>query len=291
MRTLLLLAAALRLAAQPSAVELLERKTVEEIRRFDAGFDGVLGVAAIDLESGRSFSFHGDTVFPQASVIKIPILLALFRAQQEGRLKLTDAVAIAPSESAGGSGTLKDRLRSGPVTMTVRELAAAMMHASDNTATNKLIGMLGMEFVNRTADAAGAKETRLQRRMMDSAAVARGDENISTPDDMARLMEAVYRGRAADRQSTAGMLALMRGSSAGIAQGLPLDVEVASKTGEVPGARGETGIVFLPGRPFVLSVMSTFIDNRRTPVPDVTRIVYRHFERLAGSNRYGNRLR
>jgi len=76
-----------------------------------------------------------------------------------------------------------------------------------------------------------------------------------------------------------------------MAQGLPLDTVTASKTGSVRGVRGETGIVYLPHRPFVLSVMSSFIDDRRTPVPEVTRIVYRYFEKLAASNRYGNRVR
>jgi beta-lactamase class A len=290
MRVFLWLALAAPAAAQPSALDLLERKTLGRIRQFDQSFEGVLGVAGIDLETGRIFSYHGDTVFPQASVIKIPILAAAFRARQEGRLRFEETIALDPKEAVGGSGTLRGELQRGPVKRTVRELLAAMMKASDNTATNKLIDLLGMEFINAAAAAAGATQTRLQRRMMDAAAVARGDENISTPHDMARLMESFYRARASDR-GAAEMLEVMKGLRAGIAEGLPPDMELAAKDGQVPGVRGETGIVFLPGRPFVLSVMSTYIDDRRTPVPEVARLAYRHFERLAGANRYGNRLR
>jgi beta-lactamase class A len=121
--------------------------------------------------------------------------------------------------------------------------------------------------------------------------VARGDENVSTPAEMARLVEMIYRGKVVDQAACQEIIGLMKKVSGGIQEGLPLDIETASKTGELPGARGEAGIVFLEGRPFVLSVMSAFIDDRRSPVPEVTRIVYRYFEKLAAANAYGNRLR
>jgi len=282
---------AIPLCAQPSSMELLERKTIAEIQKFDEGFTGVLGVAAIDLETGRAFGYNADSVFPQASVIKIPILIGMFQAQHEGRLRLSDSIKLDPAESVGGSGHLQFALRKGPVTLTLRELIAAMMHDSDNTATNKCISLAGMDYINRSVTAAGARETRLQRKMMDPAAALRNEENISTPNDMAHLMEGLYRGAIVDRAASEEMIGIMKGLRAGISEGVPLDIETASKDGQLPGARGETGIVWLTGRPFVLSVMSAFIDDRRTPVPEVTRIVFRHFERLAGSKRYGNRLR
>jgi beta-lactamase class A len=291
MRAALLVALAVPLAGQPSAVELLEQKTLEQIRNFDRGFDGALGVAAIDLETGRSFGYHADSVFPQASVIKIPIVIAVFQAQRDGRFRLSDRVTLDPREAVGGSGHLKAALEKGPVTRSLGELVEAMMDDSDNTATNKCIALLGMDFINRTAAALGANQTRLARIMMDSAAAQRNDENLSTPGEMARLAEAIYRGRAVDRASSDEILRIMKRNHAGISEGLPLDVESAAKDGQLPGARGETGIVFLGGRPFVLSIMSTFIDDRRSPVPEVTRIVFRYFERLSASNRYGNRLR
>ena len=97
----MLLCASASALAQPSVPELLEAKTLAELRRFDAGFDGVVGVAAIDLETGRAFALNGDTVFPQASVIKIPILVAMHRAG----LRFGDKVTVAPAEAVGGSGT------------------------------------------------------------------------------------------------------------------------------------------------------------------------------------------
>jgi beta-lactamase class A len=291
LRAALFLLCGLRLAAQPSAVELLEKKTAAELRRFEAGFDGALGVAAIDLTSGSVIALNPDTLFPQASVIKIPILISVYQAQKDGRLRLADRVTVAAKDLVDGSVALAPRLQRGETAFTVRELVDAMMHVSDNTATNRIIDLLGMAYVNQTAASLGAKRTRLQRRMMDSAAALRNDENIGSPIEMARLMEAIYRGRAVDKASSEEMLGIMRGLRAGISEGVPLDTEIAAKDGQLPGARCETGVVLLRGRPFVLSVMSAFLDDRRSPVPEVTRILYRHFERLAASNRYGNRLR
>jgi beta-lactamase class A len=278
--------------AQPALTELLENKTMAELRRFDEGFDGALGVAAIDLAGGRRFGLHGDTVFPQASVIKIAILARMYQAARAGRFAMDTRVTIAPGEAVGGSGRLQERLKGGaPVTLTVRELIDAMIEWSDNTATNQCISMAGMDDVNRLMDSLGLPHTRLRRKMMDSAAVARSEENVSTPCEMSRLVEMIYRGKVVDEAASREMIETLKKVSGGIQEGLPLDIETASKTGELPGARGETGIVFLQGRPFVLSVMSAFIDDRRSPVPEVTRIVYRYFEKLAGANAWGNRLR
>ncbi|HZT29055.1 MAG TPA: serine hydrolase [Bryobacteraceae bacterium] len=290
-RVVLGVLAALPLTAQPTASELLEAKVLEEIRQFDRGFDGALGMAAIDLTSGRAFAWHGDTAFPTASMIKIPILVRMFQEERAGRFHFTDRITLNPREAVGGSGRLQFQLKNGPVTLTVRELIAAMIEHSDNTATNKCIDMVGMDGVNQMLDRMGFPQTRLRRKMMDSAAAQRGDENVSTPVEMARLVEQIYRGKAVDERASREILEIMKTVQGDFQAGLPLDVEAASKTGELPGARCQTGVVYLPGRPFALSVMSAFIDDRRTPVPEVMRLVFAYFEKLAASNRYGNRLR
>ena len=272
--------------AQPDISVLLEEKTLAALHRFDAGFDGSLGVAAIDLATGRRFSLHGDTVFTQASVIKVPVLVRLFQAAGEGKLRLDGKVTLEPREAVGGSGHLQFALKDGPVTLTIRDLIDKMIADSDNTATNKCIDLAGMDSVNRLLDQLGLPKTRLLRKMMDSAAAGRNDENISTPNEMATLMEMIYRGRFG--AEPAGFLRKVHGD---MQAGLPLDVEVASKTGELPGVRAQSGIIYLPHRPFVLSIMSGFIDDRASPVAEATRIVYRMFEKLERSNRYGHTVR
>ncbi len=286
---LLLLTAAAWGQTEPQA--LLEAKTLEELYSLDQGFDGALGVAVIDLETGRSFALNGDTVFAQASVIKIPILVRLYQAEHAGEFRFSDKVTLEQAEAVGGSGRLQHELKKGPVTLTIRELAEAMIVDSDNTATNRLIRTAGMARVNRMLEAHGFAATRLRRVMIDGEAARQDRENVSTPNEMARLMEQIYRAKIVDRDAAREILELMKRVRGGIRVGLPPGVEAAVKTGQVPGVRGESGIVFAPGRPFALSVMSVFIDDRRTPVPEAARIVYRMFEKLARSNRYGHRVR
>ena len=275
---------------QSTVGDLLEQKLAEKIRKLDDSLDGVLGVAAIDLTTGRTISYNGSVTFPQASSIKIPILIQVYRAARAGEIRLEDSVTLTEKDLVGGSGRLQEQVKKAPVTLTIRDLARAMIENSDNLATNKLIGMAGMERVNQTLEELGFWGTRLQRRMMDSAAAARDDENISTPLEMARLVETIYRGRAADEAACAEMLALMKLVKADFRKAVPAGVEVASKPGDLPGVHCESGVVFLPKRPFVLSVMSTLLREGGNPAPEVVSLVYAHFERLAASNRYGHRL-
>jgi beta-lactamase class A len=277
--------------AEPPVSELLEQKTVAEIRAVAGRLDGVLGVAAIDLTTGRTLALNAGAVFPQASSIKVPIMVTLFRAARAGAFRLTDTVALARTDAVGGSGRLAKRLESGPLQLTVRELMTAMIEWSDNTATNRLIALAGRERVNRTMDELGFPTTRLMRVMMDSTAAGRDEENVSTPMEMARLMESIWRNKAADADSCREMIEILKFSAAEMKSAVPDGVEVASKPGVLDGVRCETGIVFLERHPFALAVMTAYLDRGRNPVAEVTDIVYRHFEKVANTNRYGRRLR
>jgi beta-lactamase class A len=274
--------------AQPTVVDLLERETIAKIERYASQMDGVLGVAAIDLTTGRVFSIKGDSVFPQASSIKIPIMIQMFRAARAGQFRLDDKVTLTKKELVAGSGRLQRYLEKGPVTLTVRELIENMIEFSDNTATNKCISMVGMTKVNGLLDELGLKKTRLRRIMLDSASAARDNENVSTPLEMAHLVEMIYRGKFEDGKE---MLEILKTVNAEFRRAIPEDIPVAAKPGSLERVRCETGIVFLPGRPFALSVTSTFLDEQKNPVSDVAWIVFSYFDKLAHSNSYGNRVR
>jgi len=277
----------LTLAGQ-TAPELFEQKLLTRLRALDNQLDGVLGVAVIDLTTGQTFAYHGDTVFPQASSIKIPIMAEMYRAERAGEFTFTDAVTLQPKAYVGGSGEFQKGLLQGPVKTTVGKLMQAMIEESDNTATNWCIAKLGMARINRLLDELNLGNTRLRRIMLDTAAAARNEENVSTPKEMARLVEMIYRQRLVDPSASMDMRNLMGLVKADFRKSVRSGVEVASKPGEVTGVRCETGIIFLPGRPIVLSVMSSFVVGEDNPVPAVTRIVFSHFDRLASGNRYGN---
>jgi beta-lactamase class A len=268
----------------------LEEKLMSRIRAVDDATNGVVGVAIIDLQNMRVLQHNAETLFPQASSIKIPIMMAIFQAARSGKLKLDETVTLQNSDSVEGSGHLRLLLRSQPVTLTVRDLVTAMIETSDNTATNKLIAMVGMDAVNRLLTDLGFGKTRLQRRMLDSRAAAEDKENISTPLEMARLVEMLYRGKVVDAGASNEMIEILKLVNADFRKVIPANIPVASKPGEVLGVRAETGIVFLQKRPFVLSVMSTYLSAASNPVPEITRLVYDYFDKIATSNRYGHKL-
>jgi beta-lactamase class A len=273
--------------AESSVQHLLESKLFARIQQIDDKLPGVLGVATIDLTSGRIFVYNGEAVFPTASSIKIPIMVQMVRA----RVDLDQSVTLTPADAVGGSGILAGRLREGPVTLTVRELMRAMIESSDNTATNRCIALAGRDRVNRMLADLGFRSTRLRRVMMDVAAATRGDENVSTPIEMARFVELLYRNKLAPAPESAAMLSLMKLVKAGMRKAIPAHIEVASKPGELTGVQCETGVVYLEGRPFVLSVFSAFLDPGVNPVEEITREVYTYFRKLAESNDYGNKVK
>lgn len=267
-----------------SVQKLLAEKTLARIALFDSKLDGVLGMHAIDLSTGEELSYHADTVFPQASSIKIPILLQMFKSGVD----LDETVTMTPGEYVGGSGVLQERLKKGAVSVTVRQIVTAMMEESDNTATNWCIRRVGMAAVNRTLDELGLLQTRLRRIMLDQAAASRDEENVSTPREMAQLVAMLYRHKLADAAATMDMLAMMKLVKADFRKAVPAEVEVASKPGELNGVRCETGVVFLKGRPFALSVMTSYLGKEESGVAEVARMVFEHHDRLARGNRYGN---
>ncbi len=276
--------------AETAVQHLLENKMFSRIRDYDASLRGSLGVTTIDLTSGRVFVYNGDAVFPTASSIKIPILVAMFQAMHRGRFQLSDRITLEPADAVGGSGELQKALAAGPQQLTVGELVRAMIEHSDNTATNRCIAMVKMDRVNRMVSALGFHAIRLRRLMMDSAAAKSGNENVASPVEMARFVEMLYRGKLGDADATRQMIDMLMLVKANMRAAIPAEVAVAAKPGELPGVECETGIIYLSGRPFVISVFSTFLDADVHPVGEITKIAFEYFSKLANSNEYGNRL-
>jgi beta-lactamase class A len=282
--------AALPAAGQSRFAQVLDAKLDAAVREIEAGLDGVLGVALRDLTTGRTLLLNEREVFPQASSIKIAVLLETFKQAEEGRLELDEFIALEESRKVEGSGVLF-HLGRPSLSLSIRDLAVLMVVLSDNTATNLLIDKVGREAVNRRMDALGLPKTRLRRKMMDLKAAAEGRENVSTPIEMMTLLERIWKGSALKepyRKDLLAILAIPKDSP--LRAGVPEGVEVAEKPGELEAVRCDSGIVLLAGRPYVLSVMTTYLkrDADGNPaIARISRIVYEHFARLARSSEIG----
>jgi beta-lactamase class A len=269
---------------------LLDAKFQASVREVEAGLDGVLGLALKDLETGNTFLINEREVFPQASSIKIAILLEAFKQAEEGRLKLDEFIALEESRKVAGSGVLY-YLGRPSLRLSVHDTAVLMVVLSDNTATNLLIDKVGMEAVNRRLDVLGLAKTRLRRKMMDLKAAAEGRENVSTPIEMMTLLEKLWKGdvlKEPYRKDLLEILTIPKDSP--LRAGVPEGIAVAEKPGELEAVRCDSGIVMLPGRPYLLSVMTTYLKRDADGNPAITkisRLAYEHFLRLERSSEIG----
>ena len=269
---------------------VLDAKLAAAVHEVETSLDGVLGVALKDLKTGQTLLINEREVFPQASSIKIAVLLETFKQAEEGRLKLDEFIALEESRKVEGSGILI-HLGRPSLSLSIRDLAVLMVVLSDNTATNLLIDKVGLEAVNKRLDALGLAKTRLRRKMMDLQAAAEGRENVSTPLEMMTLLEKIWKGSALGepyRKDLLAILAIPKDSP--LRAGVPEGIEVAEKPGELEAVRCDSGIVMLTGKPYVLSVMTTYLKHDADGNPaiaKVSRIVYEHLARLARSSEIG----
>jgi beta-lactamase class A len=270
--------------------KVLSQKLESTIHDVDQSLDGVMGVAIEDLKTGDQFFLHENEVFAQASSIKITVLANLYLQAQQGNLKLTDLYTVQASDLVPDSDIMGG-LTPGITRITLRDLATMMVAVSDNSATNVLIDRVGMDNVNAMLDSLGLAHTRLRRKMMDLDAAKQGRENISTPREMMSLLEAIYRGKLLNKESTADFFkALSTNKDSWIPRDLPADVKIADKPGSLEAVRNDSGIVFVEGRPYVICVMTAFLTNERDGEQAISKIslaAWRMFDRLSRASEYG----
>ena len=278
--------------AQETLQSALHAQLEAQLTNTAEHLNGVMGYAIKDLSSGETFLRLPDTVFPQASSIKLAVLLELMRQAQDGKVSLEEKHTLRRSEmTVGDTEPVLTMLGDGTVTMTLSDIAIFMIVLSDNTATNILIDRLGMDNINEGVIRLGLKETKLRRHMIDLAAAKLGNENVSTPREMLTLIEKVHADQALDaahRKEYFDILRLPKDSE--FHKALPQDVSVADKPGALEGVRCDTGLIDVPGHPFIMSVTTTYLareDEGERAIEEVARLAYDYFNRLSRASSYG----
>lgn len=281
-------------AAQPTDTKAAElrQKLVASLEKTATGLDGVMGYAIVDLTSGDRVERLPSAVFATASTIKLAILYELFKQADEGKLSLDTVRPLDRQQVVGGTGVLGEL--TAPA-MPLRDYATLMVVLSDNTATNVLVDVVGMTNVTARMASLGLKDTKLRRKMIDLAAARRGDENVSTPSEIARLLEILYRGEGLKKESQEALLAILKKpKTTPMRRGIPPGVAVANKPGTLEGVEVDAGIVYLQGRPYVLSVMTTYLTQNaagEAAITSASQAAFEYFNRLAKSSEYGRSIR
>lgn len=193
-------------------------------------------------------------VFPSASLIKVPIMVEMFYAIQNGEYKLEEKINIQENSRVPYSIISELKLVEYPLI----DLITLMIILSDNTATNVLIDLLGYDRINESIKRLDCNDTVLRRKMMDFQGAREGRENMTSPMDMAIIMEKIYRKSIVDIESCNIMMDILtRQKYRDMLPRYILDeVTIAHKTGELSGLNHDIGIFQLENIHYLIGIFT-----------------------------------
>lgn len=223
-----------------------------EVESVVSDYDNAVAVSVVPLDGSPGFSVNGDKSFVSASMIKLLILADYLAAVEEGSVDPNAVYVRNSKDVVGGTGIIQSDAEG--TTYTYDDLACHMIASSDNTATNVLIDLLGMEGINAEAASLGLGETNLRRKMMD---LDSGVENHITADDAASILARIANHSLASPELCIQAESYLKGQTdnEGLAEGLPGSVEFGHKTGSLDSVRHDGGIVY-SDRPYVVVVLT-----------------------------------
>jgi beta-lactamase class A len=291
------LALAFGLVVHPASVnDSLSARIRERIAQVPGA---VVGVAFTDLGSPDTLHMGADESFHAASTMKVPVMIELYRRIDAGALGLRQGILLinrfgsivdgSPYGLDAGADSDSGMYRSIGQRVPVRTLIDHMITRSSNLATNALIEVVGAPSANATAHALGARNIRVLRGVEDGKAFDAGLNNTTSARDLAVLLEAIERGRAASATSCVAMrdMLLRQEFNDEIPAGLPPGTRVAHKTGFITAVLHDAAIVYPDGRaPYVLVVLTRGIRDQavaRRLIADISRLVYEHV--VSGASR------
>lgn len=205
---------------------------------------GKVGIYYKDLNTGYEYSHNGDLKLDAASVIKIPILITVLKAVEEGSLNKSDKYEVTKEVQVPGCGAL-GYMNPG-VEVTLEDLSTLMIILSDNTATNMLVDIVGIDSVNEVISTMGLKNTRLERKMFDEEEAKKGKKNIISVNDMGVILNKIYDNTCISEGVSKEIVEIMSKQLlwAKIPHLLPEGTKIAHKTGEISGGTHDVGIIY-----------------------------------------------
>ncbi len=251
-----------------------------------------IAVAIYDYRDHSRFDLDSDRWFHAASVIKLGILVALFKAAEQGTIHLEDPLHVRNrfrsivdgsvyQLEADRDGENECHRRVGR-TLKISELARAMIVRSSNLATNLLLDLLGIDQIQRLLNEAGISGVRMVRGVEDHVAYERGINNEMTARGAVELLRLVSEGDFlnADSREQIRSILLAQEFNAMIPAKLPKETRVAHKTGEISTHSHDAGIVYHADRaPYLLAVFTeseSGSERRSRAVAAVSSLLFTH---------------
>jgi beta-lactamase class A len=262
-------------------------------RIAEAAGASAIAVAFFDFRHKTEWSYQAERWFHAASTIKVPVLLGVFAAIEQGGLTEFSRIHIrnrfysivdhSPFRIDIGRDSTPEVHESIGKTMQVRELARHMIVTSSNLATNLLIDIVGIERIRKTLRDLGLKSgIDFKRGVEDNKAWEEDINNQVTADGLLRALRMIAEEDAISPAASQHMLDILHGQEfkRGIPAGLPGEARVAHKTGEISTVAHDAGIVYLPNRPpYVLVILTEWkptSTGRQDTIARISRAVYEH---------------
>jgi beta-lactamase class A len=231
-----------------SIAQRTDKRLQEKVDELLKGFNGDVGVYVHDLKKDRVMAIHADTVFPTASMVKVPILTGIMRKIESGELQYHQTLTYKDSLLYAGVdilGSLKNNEK-----IELSKVMMLMLTMSDNTASLWLQTLAGTGTrINELMDSLGLQYTRVNSRTP-------GRENSrtqygwgqTTPREMVTLMKKIVNKEVISTAASEKMLRLLGRNywdEEAISE-IPSDVFIASKSGAVDASRNE--VLFVNGK-------------------------------------------
>ncbi|MFJ7951744.1 serine hydrolase [Lysinibacillus sp. NPDC096418] len=218
-----------------------------------------------------------DDAFSSASLIKVPILLAVLDDLECNNGSLDRVITISPESWVDFSVISEQRLDS----ITIYELLVWMIVTSDNTATNVLIDLIGMDTLNKYFRQIGLKQTKIQRKMMDFERLAKSFDNMTTARDMAHIFTRIYRTELLTPSFSSLVIEILSRQRVydSLKRYLVDDVKMAHKTGGLDTVDHDVGIIYSDTKDYIIGVFVTEVtDNTdaKQLIGRISKVVYEH---------------
>jgi beta-lactamase class A len=261
----------------------------EEIRSLIENFNGTAGVYVKDLETGAFFEVNADTVFPTASMVKVPIMVKIFDLIEQGELGFRDRLEYGPEPPYEYSGDIISHLEPG-TNITVAELVHLMISVSNNTGSLWLQYLAGTgTAINDYMAGLGLAHTRVNSRTDGrSEAFREYGWGQTTPREMATLVERIYKGEIVSEHASEHMYRILSRNYWDLEAmaHVPPTVNVASKNGSVRRSKSEVVLVNAPSGDYVFCVITKNQEDTRGEydnegwvlIREISKILYNHFE-------------
>lgn len=242
----------------------------ELLKPLIAAHQGTVAVAVELLPTGAKFAHRAEEPMPTASLIKFPVMVAAYQLAAEGKLDLSAQVELKAEDKVPGSGILTSHFSAG-TRLSIRDAIRLMIVYSDNTATNLVIGQIGLPSTSEYMGRTGFPQTQLH------SMVYRGDTSIAparskqfglgstTCRDMIQLLAQVDRRELVSAKASQQMYEHLRAcdDKVRLARFLPANTKVALKTGSVSAARTVAGIVESPAGNIAICVLTSQNKDQR----------------------------